>query len=98
MVDPFVEDYEQDAPVVQRQATWVNELLEALEAMSLENIRDYQDEIGIFCRCRESTKNQVTAAHCDLNITMTRYKIEENYEDVEKYRRWKKELIGVSRR
>jgi hypothetical protein len=75
--------------------SWVEVLLDALESMSIENIRDYQAEVGTYIRCREKTKNPITAAYCDLIVTMTRYKIEENHEDVEKYRRWKKEYCRV---
>ncbi len=88
----FTEDYEQDAPPVKQKA-WVEETLDTLETMSLENIMDYQKELGFYIGLKERVKNLITAAHIDIILHLTRYKIEENCEDVTRYREWKKELI-----
>ena len=91
MVDIFTEEYEKDSIPVKKKS-WAEELLDSLELMSLENIGDYQLEIGTFLKCKETTKNPSTAARLDLIIFMTRYLIEENYEDVTRYREWEKEF------
>ena len=91
MVDIFTEEYEQDSVPVKKKS-WVEELLDYLKLMSLENIRDYQFEMSTFLRCKETTKNPSTAARLDLIIFMTRYNIEENYDDIQRYREWEKEL------
>lgn len=66
---------------------------DTLETMSLENIMDYQKELGFYIGLKERVKNLITAAHIDIILHLTRYKIEENCEDVTRYREWKKELI-----
>ena len=94
MVDIFTEEYEQDTKPINKKS-WVEELLDALEVMSLENIRDYHVEIGTYLKIKQNIKNEQTIARIDLIIYMTRYKIEENYDDIQKYRGWKKEIFGV---
>jgi hypothetical protein len=91
----FTETYEQDATPSATPITWATELIDALEAMSIENIKDYQREIGFYAGLKERARNQRTAENIGLIITMTRYKSEENHEDVIKYRGWKKKIIGV---
>ncbi len=90
MENIFTEDYEQDETPESRKS-WVVELLDALGATSIENIKEYQKEIGFYGRLKERIKNSNTRAHIDIILHLTRYKIEENYEDVERYRIWKKE-------
>ena len=90
----FTEDYEQDREPVKRKS-WVEELLDALEAMSVENVREYQQEAGFYIGLKERVKSPVAEAHIDIILHITRYNIEENYDDVTKYRSWKKEYCRV---
>ena len=85
-------EVKEEGDLKQPKTQWPMELLTALEAMCLSNINDYNVEIGTFLKCKETTKNQETEARLDLIIFMTRYKIEENYEDIQRYREWKKEF------
>ncbi len=93
MENPFTEEYERDVEAKPVLKQWPIVLLDALEAMSLENIRDYQKELGFYIGLKERVKNLITAAHIDIILHLTLYKIEENCEDVTRYREWKKELI-----
>lgn len=90
----FTEDYEKDEKP-QFQESWVDELFDALERMSIENIKDYQREMGFYKGLKERIKNPKTIANIDLILHMSRYKIEDNYNDVERYRTWKKEYRRV---
>ena len=90
MENIFTEDYEQDEEPKPRKS-WAINLLEALEVLSIENIKYYQKEMGFYSGLKERIKNPITTANIDLILHMTRYKIEENHSDVERYRVWKKE-------
>ncbi len=71
-------------------------LLEALKTESINNIKGYQSEIQTFQRCKETFQaHPVSVAHFDLIVTMLRYKIEENYYDIEQFREWEKESCRV---
>ncbi|MFH1999111.1 MAG: hypothetical protein ABIK28_05480 [Planctomycetota bacterium] len=94
MVNLFTEDYEQDRNPVKRKL-WVEELLNTLEAMSIENIKYYQRELGFYMGLKERVKSHTTAARIDIILHMTRYIIEENCEDVKRWRVWKKRYCGV---
>ena len=68
-------------------------LLNALESESIDSIQEYNRDIGVYLKCADTFCDSMSiVANARLLMTMTRYKIEENYEDVTQYREWKTTL------
>jgi competence protein ComGF len=94
MVNKFSKEYEKEVEPVNTKS-WAISLIEDLKSMSLANIRYYQKEMGFYGGLKERSSNHITKAHIDIILHMTRYKIEENHEDIIKYRGWETEISGI---
>jgi hypothetical protein len=70
-------------------------LLDALENEALLDIREANFEIGVFLKCRETFKIKTCQDYCDFFIRLARYKIEENLNDITRWRSYKKEFCRV---
>jgi len=71
------------------------ELIKALERSSKGNIKESNLEIGVLLKCREKFKTQEISDLTNYFITLAQYQIEENHNDITKWRAWKKESCGV---
>jgi hypothetical protein len=64
-------------------------LFDALIAEAMESMRDANEEIGVFLKCKETFNGIINIADsADYFIRLAKYRIEENYNDVT---RWRKE-------
>ena len=67
------------------------ELIKALEAEALDSIKEANFEIGVFLSCKETFKTQYVKDMSDYFINLAKYKIEEDYNDITRWRTWEKE-------
>lgn len=66
------------------------ELLEALKAEALDTIKYCTGEIGFYLKEKEASKDTEATQLIDYLIWRLRYKIEENYNDIERWRTYQK--------
>ena len=66
------------------------ELLEALEAEALDTIKYATGEIGWYLKQKEASKDTEAIQLIDYLLWRLRYKIEENYDDINRWRSYKK--------
>jgi hypothetical protein len=78
------------------KVTSLSPLLDALEAETLSGIKEAHSEIGLMLKCRETfRKSQAINDRVDYTVRMIRYQIEEDMEDVARWRSYQKELCRV---
>lgn len=70
------------------------DLIKALEIEALDNIKEANLEIGIFLSCKETFNTQYVQEMSDYFITLAKYQIEEEYDNIS---RWRKESHRVCR-
>ena len=98
-------EYEEIAAEEARQAkeyaerplknTWLGELLDALETETRDSIKEANLEIGVFLSCKETFNTQYVNDMSNYFITLAKYKIEENYDDIHRWRTYKKEYCRL---
>lgn len=71
--------------------TWLPELLTFLEIEALDTIKEANFEIGVFLRCKDTFQTQQTNDTSNFFITLAKYKIEENFNDITRWRSYKRE-------
>ncbi|MBN1830005.1 MAG: hypothetical protein JW884_12810 [Deltaproteobacteria bacterium] len=75
--------------------TALADLLNALIAEAMQNIKEYTEEIALFMKCKETFKDRASVDRTNFAIWMLRYKIEENHEDIYRWRSYKKESCRI---
>jgi hypothetical protein len=71
-------------------------LLDALEAEAMEEIKDALEDIGLLMKHREAHKNnREVIDSTNVSLWMLRFKIEENHNDINRWRSYKKESCRV---
>jgi len=68
------------------------DLFAALEAEALDSIREAASEIGVMLKCRDRFKDQTISDLTSYFITLAKYQIEEDSNDIT---RWRKESQGI---
>lgn len=78
-----------------KQSAALLDLLNALEAEAMESIKEANREIGVWVKCKETFKARSLTDQADFFIRLLRYKIEEEMENVARWRSYQKEACGV---
>jgi len=73
----------------------LGELLQALEAEALEEIRDVLEEIGTLTRCRETFRDRERVDTLNVLMWQLRYKLEDARDDILRWRSYAKEFSRV---
>jgi hypothetical protein len=74
-----------------QKSTALADLLNALEAEAMEIIKDANLEIGVLVKCKETFKARSFTDRADHFIRLLRYQIEEEMENVTRWRSYQKE-------
>lgn len=100
-------EYEEIAAEEARQAkeyaerpfkrTGLGELLDALESEARDSIKEANIEIGVFLKCKETFNTQYIKDMSNYFITLAKYQIERDYDDIQKWREWRKEYCRLRR-
>lgn len=103
--EKMVEDYDRaTADQIRREKesaekpfknTWLLNLLAAFENEAIESIKEMNSEIGMFLRCKETFKTRYMEDMSNYLITLAKYQIEEDYDDIARWRSYKKEISRV---
>jgi hypothetical protein len=67
------------------------ELLDALEKTAMEDIQEANFEIGVFLHSKDVFPTQNVLDMATFFIIMAKYKIERNYNDIHRWREYRKE-------
>ena len=67
-----------------------DDLLAALEKEAIDNIREANFEIGVLLGCKETFKTQYVKDMSNYFISLAKYKVEENFDDITRWRSYKK--------
>jgi hypothetical protein len=76
--------------------TALADLLDALEAEALEEIKAALEDIGLLMKCKETHKdNRALVDSTNVSLWMLRYKIEEAHDDITRWRSYRKDACRI---